>query len=429
MIVQCGNCQTRFRVADDRVTPRGIKVRCSRCQNVFVVRRGGAPGASGAAAEVGFPASPAPPGPLPATRVADPGEVLPSLPDWPEAGRGTAAAPAPMAAGMPSIPPPTDPSAGWKPDPSGAAFPPSASAGGPGGFGLAGTPGPGGLSGTGGPIGPGGVTAAGDLPNPGGLPGLGGFPGPGGIAGAGAMAGPSAFAGAAGESPGGFPVPGGPSPEAGLPVADLTSGAPGAPPGRLDPAPAVPTAAPTRAVPLPTVAAAGGVSRYPRRRDRAPAGGIAAVVHVALGLLLLLALGVVLAPSAPGDPPGAGLLRLVAGGSTDPDLVPVEVRSVLREAGPNRRVLVVAGAIERRRGPEGPVVVTAELVAPDGGVLARGRSQAEAGTDGRHPFRLVIAELPPDLDRAGLRIIARPEEVPPAGTPVAGEGVSAASSP
>lgn len=39
MIVICTGCQARFRVADEKVGPRGAKVRCSRCQNVFVVRR------------------------------------------------------------------------------------------------------------------------------------------------------------------------------------------------------------------------------------------------------------------------------------------------------------------------------------------------------------------------------------------------------
>src|SRR5512142_1606624 len=37
MIVTCSRCQARFRVADEKVGPRGAKVRCSRCQNVFAV--------------------------------------------------------------------------------------------------------------------------------------------------------------------------------------------------------------------------------------------------------------------------------------------------------------------------------------------------------------------------------------------------------
>jgi len=37
MIVVCPRCQAKFRVADEKVGPRGAKVRCSRCQNVFLV--------------------------------------------------------------------------------------------------------------------------------------------------------------------------------------------------------------------------------------------------------------------------------------------------------------------------------------------------------------------------------------------------------
>lgn len=37
MIVQCEACQTRFRLADEKVKPGGIKVRCSKCKEVFTV--------------------------------------------------------------------------------------------------------------------------------------------------------------------------------------------------------------------------------------------------------------------------------------------------------------------------------------------------------------------------------------------------------
>ncbi|MEQ9501899.1 MAG: zinc-ribbon domain-containing protein [Deltaproteobacteria bacterium] len=39
MIVQCDKCQTKFRIADEKVRPNGVKVRCSRCAHVFVVRK------------------------------------------------------------------------------------------------------------------------------------------------------------------------------------------------------------------------------------------------------------------------------------------------------------------------------------------------------------------------------------------------------
>ncbi|HZX66591.1 MAG TPA: zinc-ribbon domain-containing protein, partial [Myxococcales bacterium] len=39
VVVQCPNCQSRFRVADEKVSDRGVRVRCSACKTVFAVRR------------------------------------------------------------------------------------------------------------------------------------------------------------------------------------------------------------------------------------------------------------------------------------------------------------------------------------------------------------------------------------------------------
>ncbi len=38
MIVICTKCQAKFRVADEKIGPRGAKVRCSRCQTIFLVQ-------------------------------------------------------------------------------------------------------------------------------------------------------------------------------------------------------------------------------------------------------------------------------------------------------------------------------------------------------------------------------------------------------
>lgn len=38
MIIQCDRCNTRFRLEDSKVTEKGVKVRCSKCQNIFVVK-------------------------------------------------------------------------------------------------------------------------------------------------------------------------------------------------------------------------------------------------------------------------------------------------------------------------------------------------------------------------------------------------------
>ena len=90
MIVVCTRCQAKFRVADEKVGPRGAKVRCSRCQNVFLVHRdlGSMPLDSDAAAQakpVPAPASPPRPPTLeldlePGGRVA-PATPLPVPPD------------------------------------------------------------------------------------------------------------------------------------------------------------------------------------------------------------------------------------------------------------------------------------------------------------------------------------------------------------
>ncbi|MFH1624761.1 MAG: DUF3426 domain-containing protein [Pseudomonadota bacterium] len=39
MIVQCERCETKFRLDDERVSEKGVKARCSQCQNIFVVRK------------------------------------------------------------------------------------------------------------------------------------------------------------------------------------------------------------------------------------------------------------------------------------------------------------------------------------------------------------------------------------------------------
>lgn len=39
MIVKCDQCQTRFRIPDEKVTPKGVKVRCTKCQHTFRVKR------------------------------------------------------------------------------------------------------------------------------------------------------------------------------------------------------------------------------------------------------------------------------------------------------------------------------------------------------------------------------------------------------
>ena len=47
MVVQCDSCQSKFRIADEKVTDRGVRVRCTSCKNVFQVRKAGAGGSDG----------------------------------------------------------------------------------------------------------------------------------------------------------------------------------------------------------------------------------------------------------------------------------------------------------------------------------------------------------------------------------------------
>jgi predicted Zn finger-like uncharacterized protein len=39
MIIQCEQCRTKFKLDDEKVSDRGVKVRCAKCRHVFVVRK------------------------------------------------------------------------------------------------------------------------------------------------------------------------------------------------------------------------------------------------------------------------------------------------------------------------------------------------------------------------------------------------------
>ena len=38
MIVQCDQCNSKFRLDDSKVKEGGVKVRCSKCKNIFIVQ-------------------------------------------------------------------------------------------------------------------------------------------------------------------------------------------------------------------------------------------------------------------------------------------------------------------------------------------------------------------------------------------------------
>lgn len=151
MIVVCSSCQARFKVADEKIGPRGAKVRCSKCQTVFVVHRElGVVGSEAPPPAAATPPAPPPPAaprrpaggldldlesePMGGTRpsgfIADPffRPPPPSAAADPFASHDPFGAPSPglPAQGQPSPPSPLDPFGGADPFGGGGAEAPSA---------------------------------------------------------------------------------------------------------------------------------------------------------------------------------------------------------------------------------------------------------------------------------------------------------------
>ncbi len=66
MIVQCESCRSRFKIGDDKITDRGVRVRCTKCGSVFVVRRGAPAPEAAPAPSAAVPLPAASPAPKPA---------------------------------------------------------------------------------------------------------------------------------------------------------------------------------------------------------------------------------------------------------------------------------------------------------------------------------------------------------------------------
>jgi predicted Zn finger-like uncharacterized protein len=111
MIVQCPSCQAKFRIGDEKVTDKGVKIRCTRCSNVFPVRR--EKGAPAGAAEAAKPAAKpeAAPAPAPVPKMQPPPPPPPAKGAAPPAARAAAAKPAPGPLPPPPPPPPAKPAA------------------------------------------------------------------------------------------------------------------------------------------------------------------------------------------------------------------------------------------------------------------------------------------------------------------------------
>jgi len=105
MIVKCASCQTRFKIGDDKVTEKGVKVRCTKCGTVFLVRKGDDQAAAPGPSPRSLIPAPSPrsktPAPSPRSKTPLPSMSVGSLDDLfaiPVGGTGAAPAPAASAA-------------------------------------------------------------------------------------------------------------------------------------------------------------------------------------------------------------------------------------------------------------------------------------------------------------------------------------------
>jgi predicted Zn finger-like uncharacterized protein len=102
MNVACPSCRTIFRIDPGRVPPAGVRVRCDRCPDIFLLTRGGAEAVREAAPQPPPPAGmrTAPPTATPAAHAGGPTPPAPEpVPAVPAAPAAPAAPPRPPAAG------------------------------------------------------------------------------------------------------------------------------------------------------------------------------------------------------------------------------------------------------------------------------------------------------------------------------------------
>ena len=91
MIVQCEHCQTKYRIADEKVKGKGVKVRCAKCENVFTI----APPENELLDQSAAPALPPAPGP--------PAPEQPAAPPLEESAPGYVTESPPEPSTLPSV--------------------------------------------------------------------------------------------------------------------------------------------------------------------------------------------------------------------------------------------------------------------------------------------------------------------------------------
>jgi len=87
LIVQCDKCRTKYRVADEKVTGKGVRVRCAKCEHIFTVKPSAPPKAPASTpTPLDSPAHAAPPvdqTPPPPSEAATPSFEDPTFSDRP----------------------------------------------------------------------------------------------------------------------------------------------------------------------------------------------------------------------------------------------------------------------------------------------------------------------------------------------------------
>ncbi|MDP1822949.1 MAG: zinc-ribbon domain-containing protein [Archangium sp.] len=110
MIVKCEQCQTRFKIPDDKVTDKGVKVRCTKCSHTFRVTRDMAQPATATVPALGAPAAGDPfarfgaPAPPPDAEVTRPGVFALGVEATKGPSRSASAPPPPAYPAAPAYP-------------------------------------------------------------------------------------------------------------------------------------------------------------------------------------------------------------------------------------------------------------------------------------------------------------------------------------